>query len=77
MPATNIKSLEQGEIQKGAPRLIGTGAIAATDALVTDPEKYPIGTEYYSTSTRVTYRRVAAAKAIGDWAASVAGTLLT
>ncbi len=53
----------------------GTGAIAATDTLVTDKEKFPMGSRYIDNTARIEYVRIADALVIGDWAKSVALTV--
>ena len=47
---------------------IGKGAIAnATDPIVTDTRKFPIGSQYTDLTGKKFYTRVAAAKAAADW----------
>lgn len=77
MGAVNIQILNAGDKTYLAARALGQGAIAAGDVLITDTVTYPQGSEYYDTASRITYRRNAEAKVIGDWSASAAGTALT
>lgn len=77
MAATNVRILNPADKTRLYTVAIGTGAIAATDDLVTDTNKWPAGSTYTNTASRITYTRVAVAGVIGDWSASAAGTLLT
>lgn len=75
MAAINLKPLRPSN----KDRLFdyyGTGAIVATDALVTDVKKYPVGTTYLDKTARVKYYRLAVAGVIGDWASTAALTVL-
>lgn len=44
---------------RSVTQVIGTGAPADTDAIVTNVQDYPIGTEYIDTTNRKVYKRVA------------------
>lgn len=70
MAATNVKLITRvgDRLSVGQVGIYqGTGAIAATDALVIDTRTYPIGTRYIDTQNGNTYERLNNAGAIGDW----------
>jgi hypothetical protein len=69
MAATNVKIKNSGDKVYGTPFAVGTGAIAATDELVTSTSKYPIGSRYLDTTNKRIYYRCAETTggAIGDW----------
>jgi hypothetical protein len=77
MAAINLKTLDGVYAISKAPRVIGTGAIAAGDTLISDIKKYPIGTHYSDLTNRTQYVRQAVAGVIGDWCVSGAYTTCT
>lgn len=53
---------------------IGTGTPAATDALITDINTYPIGTRYFDKTLKRTYTRIAVAgNTLADYLVSPVG----
>lgn len=79
MAAINLNTLDGVYAMNKAPRVVGEGAIEATDSLVVDYKKYPIGTEYFDKTARVKYIRHAVSNppVIGDWGSQAATTVLT
>lgn len=59
MAVTNLKVTNGTYADVHAPRTYGEGAIADADELVTDTNKYPLGTEYLDITNHVLYQRVA------------------
>jgi hypothetical protein len=72
MAATGLKIVTGLYADIKSASVFGEGAIEATDALVTNIVKYPLGSMYFDTTNRIHYVRKAVAAAIGDWCKSSA-----
>lgn len=64
----NVKILNGSDKTRHYTVCMGEGAIAeATDPIVTDVNKFPIGSQYTDLTGKLFYVRVAGAKAVADW----------
>jgi hypothetical protein len=72
MAATGLKITTGLYADIKSASVFGEGAIEATDALVTNIVKYPLGSTYFDKTNRINYFRQAVSKVIGDWCKSSA-----
>jgi hypothetical protein len=75
MAATALKVINVGDKVKQHANVIGTGAPADSDTLVSDILSYPLGSFYLNLTTGQQFRRVAVGgtTAATDWKASAVG----
>lgn len=74
MAITNFKPRRAAIKADHIPSMMGNGAPASTDALVTEVANYPIGTEYWDNTNFKLYIRKAVTGATGDFVSTVALT---
>ena len=77
MAATTLIRIDSGATTKARPRLMGTGAPANGDVLVTDVTKYGKGSTYYDSTNNRGYIRIGTAGTAADWYCETLGEVQT